>query len=283
MRGITGSAYPFLTFWIALLTLAGWASPARARENIIHRFIGGSDGSNPRAGLISDPDGNLYGTSYYGGTGSCNVNNEFLGCGTVFELTPTPEGGWNETVLHSFTNSPLDGQYPVGGVIRDGAGNLYGTTGGGGTANCGYGGCGTIFELTPPAPGDAWTETILYNFQGGADGFDPLAGLVFDKHGALYGTTVWGGNAGGVCSSFSLGCGTVFELAPPESGGKWVHTVLYSFKPTDDGSQPEAGLIFDKSGALYGTTTWGGFFSDYCGSGCGTVFKLMPPGKSGGA
>jgi uncharacterized repeat protein (TIGR03803 family) len=261
---------------IFLVAFAGFAPSLMAKETILHRFLGGGDGTNPQAGLISDGAGNLYGTTYYGGTGACNVNNEFLGCGTVFVLTPSPQGGWTETVLYSFQDNSSDGQGPVGGLVRDGAGNLYGTTSGGGQVSCGYGGCGVIFEVTPPAvSGEGWTETILYNFQGGSDGEDPRSGLIFDGAGALYGTTKWGGNMGGSCANFAIGCGTVYKLEPPSTGGTWTHTVLYRFKPNDDGQQPEAVLVFDSSGALYGTTTWGGYYSTYC-EGCGTVFELSP-------
>jgi uncharacterized repeat protein (TIGR03803 family) len=273
-----------LTILTAILMLAGRGLSAELKEKILHRFVGSSDGSNPQAGLISDKSGNLYGTSYYGGTGGCNVNYEFYGCGTVFELSPKSGGLWTETVLYNFANSPTDGQYPVAGLVLDQAGNLYGATGGGGTKNCGYGGCGTVFELVHQvAPGGVWTETILYNFQGGSDGLDPLAGLIFDKKGSLYGTTVYGGNYQGVCSEFQIGCGTIFKLTPSKSGGGWTETVLYRFKPTGDGFAPEAALVFDPSGALFGTTLRGGFYSSFCGSGCGTVFRLTPPAKRRGA
>jgi uncharacterized repeat protein (TIGR03803 family) len=268
---------------VAILMLAARSGAAEPKEKILHRFVGDSDGSNPQAGLISDKAGTLYGTSYYGGTGSCNVNYEFYGCGTVFELVPKSGDGWTETVLYSFMNSPTDGQYPVGGLVLDQAGNLYGTTGGGGSNDCGYGGCGTVFELVKPvAPGSVWTETILYNLQGGSNAMDPHAGLIFDKQGALYGTTVFGGNYQGVCSDFQIGCGTIFKLTPAKSGA-WTETVLYRFKPTGDGFAPVAGLVFDKAGDLYGTTSFGGYGSLFCGSGCGIVFELKPPAKRGGA
>lgn len=260
---------------MAVLLVVSATIAANAEETAVHRFVGRMDGSKPQAGLISDSAGNLYGTTFYGGTGNCNDGNEFFGCGTVFMFSPNSKGGWTETVLYSFQDSP-DGAGPRGSLIRDNAGNLYGTTGGGGSATCGLGGCGTVFELTPPKRnGGSWTETVLYNFQGGADGLDPLSGLILDQNGVLYGTTIWGGILTGSCLSFAEGCGTIFQLKPSNTGGTWTHTVLYRFQPNHDGQQPHAGLVMDSAGNLYGTTYSGGYYSDYCGSGCGTVFKLQ--------
>jgi len=140
------------------------------------------------------------------------------------------------------------------------AGNLYGTTEGGG--NSPYD--GIVFELKHS--GNAWSESILYSFTGGSDGGRPFAGLTI-RDGNLYGTTISGGSGGG---------GVVFELQPSSTG--WTETVLYAFKGHPDGANPEAGVIFDQSGNLYGTTSFGGW--RYCQIGCGTVFKLTP--KSGG-
>jgi len=151
----------------------------------------------------------------------------------------------------------------------------YGTTSAGGGGTC-SGGCGTVFQLTPPAtPGGAWTETVLYRFTGGNDGATPWAGLVFDRAGNLYGATLFGGAP---CRS---GCGAVFKLAPPAlPGNPWTESVLYSFKGVRarDGNGPEGTLIFDKTGNLYGTTYAGGVAcSDSAPDGCGTVFQLSPP------
>src|ERR1019366_6634594 len=161
-----------------------------------------------------------------------------------------------EQVLHSFGNG-TDGNDPLGGLIFDASGNLYGTTLGGGT----YGG-GTVFELTP-AGGGSWTETVLHNFDSnGTDGFTPYAGLIFDSAGNLYGTTRWGGTYGG---------GTVFELTTAAGGG-WTEQVLHSFDHNyTDGYYPQAGLIFDAAGNLYGTTSQGGTYVYW-----GTVFELTP-------
>lgn len=232
------------------------------KETILYRFTGGSDGAGPFGGLVFDQAGNLYGTAAGGGTAKCS--NGASGCGVVFELSPpaAPSGAWTEIVLHTFSGG--DGNNPRARLTFDQAGNLYGTASGGGTGGgCGSPGCGVVFELMAPATeGGAWTYSILHNFsQDGSDGFVPLGDLVFDQMGNLYGTTAVGGadNAGG----------TVFELEAPA----WTETILYSFLPGADGnSGPSAGVIFDQSGNLFGTTSGGG---DY---GLGTVFELTPTG-----
>ncbi len=211
-------------------------------ETILHSFGSGTDGQNPRAGLIMDANGNLYGTTSNGGT---------AGYGTVFELAPS-NGSYTETVLHSFGATP-DGQYPEAGLIMDASGNLYGTTSDGGTA----GGYGTVFELAKGASG--YTETVLHSFGSGTDGQYPEAGFIMDASGNLYGTTYQGG---------SSGYGTVFELVKGASG--YTETVLNSFTGTN-GQYPEAGLIMDASGNLYGTTYGGGTAGGY-----GTVFEITP-------
>jgi uncharacterized repeat protein (TIGR03803 family) len=166
-----------------------------------------------------------------------------------------------ETVLYGFAGGG-DGSRPIAGLIFDKSGAMYGTTESGGVSAL-----GTVFKLTPPAPGQSqWTETILYSFAGGVDGSLPIAGLIFDKRGALYGTTY-----DGMYDGVSSGGGTVFKLTPPAKGQtQWTKTILHNFAGGSDGVYPLAGLIFDKSGALYGTTYDGG------GS-LGTVFKLTPP------
>jgi uncharacterized repeat protein (TIGR03803 family) len=146
------------------------------KETVLHSFIGGTDGASPQAGVILDAEGNLYGTTTSGGGSGCGGS----GCGVVFKLSKTGK----EKVLHSFTGSP-DGAFPYGGVILDSAGNLYGTTNRGGTGeSCTwYGGCGTVFEVSKTGK-----ETVLYSFPTTEDSF-PLAGVVRDAHGNLYGTT----------------------------------------------------------------------------------------------
>ena len=216
----------------------------------LYAFSGSNDGSDPEGGLVMDGQGNLYGTTYYGGA-------SFYG--TVFELTPAG----TETVLFSFPGGS-GGANPYGNLTRDADGNLYGITiFGGGTACGASNGCGTVFKVTPGG-----SETVLYSFTGGADGWDPEAGLVLDAQGNLYGTTALGG--GTSCLSGSR-CGTVFKLIPAGT-----ETVLYRFAGGSDGSLPTGRLVFDKAGNLYGTTLYGG--GSNCDYGCGTIFKLTPAG-----
>jgi uncharacterized repeat protein (TIGR03803 family) len=224
-------------------------------ESALYKFGGGADGSAPRAGLIADKSGNLYGTTVKGGSN---------GNGVVFELsTPaTPGGSWTETVLNKFTGGSGGGT-PYSGLIADAAGNLYGTTTAGGVNDN-----GVVFELAPPtAPGGSWTETALHQFTGAADGSLPYAGLVADGAGNLYGTAIKGG---------TKGHGVVFKLAPPAPGGSWTQTVVETFLGGALGAVPYAGVILDNSGNLYGTTQKGGI------SGNGTVFKLAAPTTPGG-
>jgi uncharacterized repeat protein (TIGR03803 family) len=215
-------------------------------------------GEFPLGGLVVDVKGNMYGTTYEGGTSAyCRQQNYAYGCGTVFKLTPKG--------LHSFLASSTDGAFPYGNLIFDAEGNLYGTTSEGGTS-----GLGTVYTLTP-----AGEEIVLHSFTGG-DGFLPSSGLIMDSAGNLYGTTGYGGS--GVDSDYCFGgCGTVFKLMP--SGAE---TVLYNFCSVPncaDGANPYAGLILDRQGNLYGTTRGGG--NPACSliwPGCGTVFKLSPTG-----
>jgi uncharacterized repeat protein (TIGR03803 family) len=203
---------------------------------ILHRFAGGTDGSWP-FGVILDATGNLYGTTGSGSDPSCD-----LGCGVVFKLDPAGA----ETVLHTFGGA--DGFQPLAGLIRDTAGNLYGTTGGGGAY-----GWGTVFKLDP-----AGALTVLYSFTGGADGSKPEAGVIRDAAGNLYGTT----------QGFASGWGTIFRVDPV---GK--ESTLYNFTGGADGSNPEAGLIY-AAGNLYGTTYQGGDLYGCFQYGCGVVFKM---------
>ena len=176
-----------------------------------------------------------------------------------------------------FRGSPDDGEEP-NGLIFDGSGNLYGTTGGGGQSGCGangYASCGTVFELSPNRNG-GWTETIIYSFSVSV-GFFPNGGLIFDQSGNLFGTTYGGLNDD--CYFYMIGCGTAFELSPNGSGS-WTETLLYSFgNGSSDGASPLDGLIFDHSGNLYGTATTGGTGCNE--EGCGTVFELSPNESAG--
>lgn len=214
------------------------------------------DGYWPKAGLVFDRAGNLYGTTAGGGAyrkGATTV----LGDGVVFKLSPSPTGtAWRETVLHVFTGG-ADGGTSKAGLAIDAAGALYGTTEiGGAPGVCGVtgtGGLGVVFKLTPPH----WTETVVHTFTGtGGDGACPIAGLLLDSSGALYGTTPAGGKNRGI----------VFKLTPGKAG--YTEQVLWDFYgPNDLGGSPAAGLIQDGGGDLYGTTPR-------------QVFKLSPPTKT---
>jgi uncharacterized repeat protein (TIGR03803 family) len=200
----------------------GWA------EKVIYSFnSNGIDGTQPYSSLVFDKAGNLYGTTNSGGT---------YGVGTVFKLTPRSGRSWKETILYNFSGTQ-DGQAPVGSVVFDSSGNLYGTTPDGGLYSHGI-----VFELTPTTKGQ-WTETILHDFNS-SDGAYPYAAVILDASGNLYGTT----NAGGAYDE-----GTVFELSP-QGEGQWNESVLYSFDDQNTvGAYPYASLIFDTAGNLYGT------------------------------
>jgi len=237
-----GGPYNQGTVFELVAESSGW------NETVLYSFTGGQDGGRPAANLIFDSAGRLYGTTTAGGGGSCPG-----GCGTVFELTPS-NTGWTESVLYSF-HGGTDGRQPYGGLVFGGSRTLYSTTSQGGVlgGNC-PSGCGTVFALTPGARG--WSESVLYAFTGSNDGSVPYAGLAVDAAGALYGTTIAGGNSGN---------GTVFRVAP--GAGQWKETVLHSFSG-NDGAVPYGGLVFDAAHNLYGTTFQGG------GANYGVVFEL---------
>ena len=215
-------------------------------EQTLYSFTGAADGANPLSSLVMDSAGNLYGTAWLGGA---------YGAGDVFELSPSTGGGWTESVLYSFTGG-ADGANPfTADVIFDKAGNLYGTTTGGGAQ-----GLGVVFELTPTSAG--WTETVLHSFAGGTDGQNPYAGLAIDPFGSLYGTTYGGG---------AYGVGTVFQVKRG-SGGQWTEKVIHTFD-VKTGSDPVGGLVFDNKGDLFGTTQGGGAYK------VGVVFALLYSGK----
>lgn len=246
-------------------------------ETVLYTFTGGSDGAYPQAGLIFDSSGNLYGTTSNGGNMSGTICHGLGGCGVVFELSPPKSGSgpWTETPIYTFTGK-ADGAVPYASLIFDASGNLYSTTAGGGLAD------GVVFELSPPKSGSGpWSETVLYSFTGGADGADPVANVIFDTNGNLYGTTTRGGNISLLNCSASVGCGVVFELSPPSGGsGPWTETPLYTFIGKTDGSYPYAGVVIDSQGNLYGTTAIGGAKSGpICKrtNGCGVVFEVSPP------
>ncbi len=222
------------------------------QETVLYAFTGGADGEEPEGGVIQDASGNLYGTTYWGGvtSGLCPY-----GCGVVFKVDPSG----NETVLYAFTGS-ADGGYPMGSLFRDAAGNLYGTTTGGGDGN------GTVFKLD-----NTGKETVLYAFSGGADGSQPYAGVTRDSIGNLFGTTITGGDFSHECP-FS-GCGVVYKL---DQNGR--EKVLYAFPDGAEQYQwefPTPGVILDKAGNLYGTYAWSGN-AKRCGGQCGSVYKIIP-------
>jgi len=228
--------------------------------NLLHTFTGGQDGGNPGSGLTMDAHGNLYGTTDFNG----------LGYGTVFKLARSGSG-WVLTPIYSFHGS--DGADP-NGVVFGPDGNLYGTTASGGGGNCGvsgYQGCGTIFRLQPPASACKsfscpWNETVIYEAQED-NGVFLYGNVTFDPAGNLY-TTVFNGGP--------LDAGYVVELT--FTGGNWSHKIIHNFNPSEggggDGSNPVAGVVFDASGNLYGTTV------DSGAGGCGIAYELTPNGSN---
>ncbi|MGA8764456.1 MAG: choice-of-anchor tandem repeat GloVer-containing protein [Candidatus Sulfotelmatobacter sp.] len=228
-------------------------------ETILFKFAGGRFGFNPGpVTLVSN--GSLVVAATVGGD---SANDGF-----VMTLQPPAVSGgvWTKHLLYTFQGG-ADGSQPNAPFVADQSHNLYSTTAQGGSGSC-DGGCGTVFELSPPAPGASqWTKTILYAFQGApSDGSLPEHGLIFDSSGNLYGTTFQGG---------SNDFGTAFQLVP---GSPWTENVLHVFGTTSDGIYPN-GLIMDPAGNLYGATAEGGsgLFSG------GTVYELSPPSIPGGA
>jgi uncharacterized repeat protein (TIGR03803 family) len=242
-------------------TSTGW------QYHIVHNFRGPNhDGESPIGPLLFDNVGNLYGTTSAVNSTGCFTRH--TDCGTVFKLSPTSKGGWEETILYRFTGR-TDGAWPAGNLVLDSAGNLYGYTLGGGNNNlCGQV-CGVVYELSPGASG--WTETVLHTFTGGSDGYTPR-GLTPDTSGNLLGVAESGGTANSNCEA---GCGTVFKLTP--GAGGWSLSVIYSFSGGSDGGYPISPLVFDRQGNLFGTTLLGG--SVQCPNECGTVFELSPNGS----
>jgi uncharacterized repeat protein (TIGR03803 family) len=248
---------------LAILVMACSFATAQAKYKVLYSFgTNPNDGYNPNGGLVFDNAGNLYGTAQFGGS-QCHSE-----CGIVFELSPSSNGSWTENILYNFCSQSncADGQFPQAGLVLDDSGNLYGTTESGG-AHAG----GTVFELSPPsAPGANWTETVLWSFGGANDGGTPFSKLTWDAAGNLYGTT----------SQSTAGKGTVFELTPGLNG--WAEKVLYTFcvnyPDCSDGANPMAGVTFDKSGNLYGTTFDGGTFGD---GKWGVVYELSPTSGGG--
>jgi uncharacterized repeat protein (TIGR03803 family) len=221
---------------------SGWT------ESVLYNFTGGADGALPFSDLTFDNAGNFYGSTLFGGA---------YGGGVVFELSPSSQGGWSQTVLHSF---PASGNFRSASPSRVTfkGGRLYGTISLGGAYTH-----GDVFELFPSKLG--WKQNVLYNFTGGSDGGSPSGGLVFDANGNLYGTTESGG---------PQTAGLVFELTP--SGDGWAESVLYSFQCCNGDGEVPSGLTMDRAGNLFGTTSQGGTGTCSGFSGCGTVWELSP-------
>jgi uncharacterized repeat protein (TIGR03803 family) len=229
-------------------------------ETILHNFSEAEE--LPQGRLAFDKSGNLYGVTAGGGT---------FGHGTVFELSQSADGPWTETIIYNFAGWPTDGVEPEGGLIIDAAGNLFGTTAFGG-ANPGPNGdcighCGTAFMMSKS--GGTWTETVIANFAITANGNLPLAPLIMDASGNLYGVNASGG---------TNAWGTAFKLSPL-SGGAWSTSVLFPFKNARDGGTPEGALVMDSNGNLFGTANSGGGPNGpgLANSGHGVVFQLTPP------
>ncbi len=286
----------------ALTCIFGAQLSSAQTFSVLYSFTGGVDGGSPSEGLVRNTQGNLYGTTYYGGTGSCTENG-VSGCGTVFKVTPDGI----ESVLHSFQQG-RDGAHPWAGVTIDMTGNLFGTTTAGGLSNLGI-----AYKLDTSG-----AETILHYFRGGSrDGASPYSGLVLDNLGSLWGTNTAGGNPS--CGIRGSGCGTIFKLrngketilhrfsGSPDDGTssfatnllpakaeivygvtsqggtsnngtiyKLNHsgkmTILYNFRGKDDGCEPSGQLAMDKQGNIYGTTS-------FCGRlGVGTLYKFSKSG-----
>ncbi len=286
-------------------------------EKVLYSFQGGSDGAIPFGGVVFDTAGNLYGTTSIGGHMHVGC---LAGCGTIYELSPT-NNGWKETVLHRLLDAFGDGAEPRAGLVRDAAGNLYGTTYEGGNNDaCNGLGCGSVFELTPPVSGKRWGFKTLIDFNG-SNGALVRGGVILNGTGTLLGTTIYGGaNNAGTIFSFTPGpgpgrfktqysfdginglqpsgnivfdnagnlygatyqggandWGAVFQLVPGDNG--WTENVLYNFvvSGTEFGAGPLGGVTLDAAGNLYVTTNQGGDVNDCSpNGGCGTVLKLSP-------
>ena len=272
-------------------------------ETGLYTFTGGSDGADPEGDLAFDDAGNIYGSTFFGGSN---------GGGAVFELTRSGNS-WQESVLYSFTND--DGVWPVGVILQ--AGDFYGTT-----SFRGAFGNGAVFQLSPS--GSGWTENVLYSFPSGNSGGQSASEVIFDGAGSMYGSTfnngdggygpgtVWelmpsgggwtfstlynfsapgcsspqgprnapltmdpAGNLYGTTYADGANCyGSIFKLSPPSGGGQWTYTSLHDFTGGTDGGNPESKVIIDASGNLYGTASCGG--SANCSHGYGVVWEITP-------
>ena len=292
---------------VALAMVFAAAAAQAQTYSVIHNFTGSTDGGMPLAGLSLDSLGNLYGTANLGGNigGDCGS----LGCGLVYRLTQR-NSSWVLTPLYSFAGGSDGANPRMANVVLGSDGSAYSSTYyGGGACMDNPRGCGTVFKLQPPASAChsalcPWRETILHSFNGD-DGSGPVGALIFDEQGNLDGVTNTGGlrnggtvfeldagsdytemilfhpygypgsalkpHAGDLFGSTFVGMqspGTIYQLT--QTGGNWIGTDIYDFTNGSDGGYPQAGVIFDAAGNLYGATTAGG-----SGLG-GTVFELTP-------
>jgi uncharacterized repeat protein (TIGR03803 family) len=248
------------TWVVFVLTVVATQAAQAQMFNVVHDFTGGADGGDPAATLTLDKAGNLYGTTFSGGQPGCSPQTS---CGTAFKMAHK-NSAWLFEPLYSFSGG-TDGANPDGRLVIDANGTFYGPTFGGGVVGCTFF-CGTVFNLRPQprAPASVfapWLEKVLYVFTDPAGAPEPQGDLIFDQQGNLYGT-----------ATGAAGPGDVYELSP--SGSSWIHTVLHNFGGTGDGFLPYGGVVFDKAGNLYGTTS----FSSMGGG--GTVFQLVPSGAN---
>jgi uncharacterized repeat protein (TIGR03803 family) len=244
-----------------------------ANETVLYSFKGGDDGRDPRGGLVSDKSGNLYGLTSKGGRGGVDVCFG-TGCGFIYKLTKTSNGTWKKSNLYSFTGGS-DGGVPVGKMVIDTQGNLYGVAEQGGTGGCDTvlgGGCGVVFQLSPKPKGH-WKYSVIHDFDSSIfanDGAYSNAGVVFDGSGNLYGTTEFGGD-------FLCDCGIVYQLKP-EQNGQWTENIHYTFigisRGGTDVSFPTSGVFVDAGDRIFGTGSGGGDVN--CNDGCGGVYELIP-------
>jgi uncharacterized repeat protein (TIGR03803 family) len=276
--GNTGGAHGYGVVFKLSPQPGSWA------ETVLYDFAGGADGAGPENGLIRDAQGNFYGVTAYAGSGTVfqlsPSGNDFKeqviynvpidGAGlvmdaagnifgtsswTAFELSPNGSGGWNPKVIYTFKAPRNQSSNPEGTLVLDGAGNLYGTTGGVNGTNYTN---GNVYELSPTQEGP-WIFKNIFSFNA-EDGAKPLAGVVFDAAGNIYGTTTGGGPPN---------LGTVFGLTGPDKKGAYKQTLLWNFKGPN-GQGPFGSVILDSAGNLYGTTAVGG------SKNTGVVFKITP-------
>jgi hypothetical protein len=254
----------------------------------LYSFTGNADGHTP-TGLTLDNSGNLYGFTY-GGNGSCGYNGTVFGCGTVYQLSPPPQGQttWTYHLLYTFAKFS-DGEFPAGAPLLDSAGAIYGTTGFGGPgapAACAPAtGCGIVFKISPPSGNQkTWQRSALFAFDG-TNGIGGPTSLIADGNGNFYGTTNEGGTDYVDCPAsqtygYPGGCGTAFELSPPANGKKkWKLTSIWSFDNGADGSYPYNTGLTPVGGAYYTTSSGAYPIADTYGS----IVKFTPPGRGGGA